>query len=185
VDAAREALGLPERYVAWVGTIEPRKNLERLIAAFRRVGEQYRDLHLVLAGPTGWGDLPKAVGAASDRILPIGFVPTEHLPALYRGAVATCYPSLLEGFGMPVLESMSQGTPVVTSAGTATAEVVGDGGIAVEPADVGAIAEALRIFVGDEHERDRVGALASRQAAAMSTAAMVESTLDVYRSVLR
>lgn len=184
VEAARSAHALPDRYLLWVGTIEPRKNLQRLVAAFRRVSEQQRDLYLVLAGPTGWGDLPDGVGAVNDRILPIGFVRPEHLAGLYRGALATCYPSLLEGFGMPVLESMSQGTPVITSAATATSEVLGDGGIAVDPTDVGALAEAMRTFVDDQAERDRAGNRAERRAATMSTERMVNETLAVYRSVL-
>lgn len=189
VEAARRELDLPARFVLWVGTIEPRKNLDRLIAAFRRVAEVDRDLHLVLVGPQGWGAVPTDKGSAHDRIHPIGFVDAALLPAVYRAALVTCYPSLLEGFGMPVLESMSQGTPVVTSSGTATEEVLGEGGIAVAPSDVSAIADALRTLVdergdGSNSEREQASAAAIARAQHLSIDRMVDRTIEVYRSVL-
>ena len=139
----RAAHGLPERYVLFVGTVEPRKNLARLARAWRRsVGPE---VPLVLVGPAGWGE-----GApAGDGIRPVGVVSVADRDALYAGATVVAYPSLREGFGLPVLEAMAQGAPVLTSSGTATAEVAGDAAVLVDPLDEHAIASALVDLVSD------------------------------------
>ncbi|MGH2684041.1 MAG: glycosyltransferase family 4 protein, partial [Actinomycetota bacterium] len=112
------------RYVLWSGTIEPRKNLPRLLAAFEQLAPAHPDLRLVLAGPAGWHE---DLGTPGPRVTTVGFVPDDELRALYAGAAVYCYPSLLEGFGLPVLEAMVQGTPVVTASGTSTAELAVEG----------------------------------------------------------
>ena len=105
--------GIDGRYVLAVGTLEPRKNLPRLIEAFASVGA---DVELVLVGATGWKAGPTLAAAERDpRVRRLGHVPEADLPALYRGADALCYPSLYEGYGLPVLEALRCGTPVVTS----------------------------------------------------------------------
>lgn len=186
VDEMRGRLRMPDRYVLWVGTIEPRKNLPALLAAFASVADD--GLHLVLAGPAGWGDAPEPPSSVASRIHFTGFVSPDDLRALYRGAVATCYPSLLEGFGLPVLESMSQGTPVITSKGTATEEVLGSGahagGIAVDVGDAGGLAEALAAISTDEVLRDRLGAAASTRALGFTPGRTADETVAVYRTVL-
>jgi glycosyltransferase involved in cell wall biosynthesis len=119
VDAVRRRLGLADRpYLLFVGTLEPRKNLARLLAAYRSLDLEQQ---MVVVGPEGWGD--EAPRAGERRL---GFVDEATKAALYEGADAVCYPSLREGFGLPVLEAMAHGAPVVTSRGTATAEVGGD-----------------------------------------------------------
>ncbi len=119
-------------YVLAVGTLEPRKNLARTIEAARRLGVELR-----VVGARGWGDVDLA-GATL-----LGEVSDDELAALYRGARALAYPSLYEGFGIPVLEAMACGTPVVTSAGGATEEVAGGAAVLVDPLDVASIAAGL------------------------------------------
>jgi glycosyltransferase involved in cell wall biosynthesis len=157
VAGIRARFGVTGRYVLWTGTIEPRKNLPVLLDAFERMGRD--DVTLVLAGPQGWNeDLGARVAVMGDRLRPVGFVDPDALRALYAGADVFCFPSLEEGFGLPVLEAMAQGTAVVTSSGTATAEVVGDAGLLVDPHDVVALTDALTRLLDDDAERDRLGA---------------------------
>ncbi|HVM34239.1 MAG TPA: glycosyltransferase family 1 protein [Actinomycetota bacterium] len=147
VERVRRRYRLERPYVMWAGTIEPRKNLPGLITAFRNLE---RDLDLVLAGPDGWNeDLGTLVAPIRDRVRLVGFVPATDRDALLAGAEVFCYPSLMEGFGLPVLEAMAQGTPVVTSAGTSTEEVAEGAGVIVDPHDPDAIAAGLRSVVDD------------------------------------
>ena len=131
----RERFGLPDRFVLFVGTLEPRKNLRRLAEATGKLGEP-----LVVAGPEGWGDA--TVGIDGD-VRFLGFVPSAELPALYAAATVFAYPSESEGFGLPVVEAMVQGAPVVTSAGTSTEEAAGGAAVLVDPFDVDSIADGL------------------------------------------
>lgn len=148
--AALAAAGVRPPYVAFVGTVEPRKDIPTLVAAYDRVATDHPDLRLVLAGGAGWGraaqQLDDAVAASPhrDRILRTGFLPEPALPALLRNAAAVAYPSLAEGFGLPALEALACGAPLVTTAGSAMAEVAGSAARLVPPGDVSALAEALR-----------------------------------------
>lgn len=177
VARVRRTYRLPERYVLFVGTVEPRKNLVRLVRAWRRgVGPE---VPLVVAGPAGWGE----AAPAGDGIVPIGFVPDDDRDALYAGAAAVAYPSLREGYGLPVLEAMAQGAPVLTSSTTATAEVAGDAAVLVDPLDEAAIAEGLATLVGDpgtaaklgQRGRDRAAELTWERCAAGYVAAYEEA----------
>jgi glycosyltransferase involved in cell wall biosynthesis len=145
VERTCRAYGLAgRRYVLSVGTLEPRKNLSTLLRAFGALGRD--DVVLAVVGPDGWNntELPTPPGLRR-----LGYVPEQDLRALYTGAAAFCYPSLMEGFGLPVLEAMAQGTPVVTSDRSATAEVAAGAALAVDPTSPSAIAEALRKVVDD------------------------------------
>jgi len=145
IPTIRRRYRLDRPFVLFVGTVEPRKNLRRVIDAFRRFDRT--DLELVLAGPQGWKeDLGAAV---AGRVRWLGAVPRDDLAYLYAAADAFVYPSLAEGFGLPVLEAMAQGTPVVTSAGTATEEVAGEAALLVDPTDVDAIAAGLMRVLDD------------------------------------
>lgn len=162
VARVREAYALPSRIILWTGTVEPRKNLPGLIRAFALLDT---DAELILVGPPGWNeDLDRLVRrlppTVRDRVRLLGWVPHEDLEALYAAADVMCFPSLLEGFGFPVVEAMAQGTPVVTSRGTSTEELVSGGaGLLVDPREPEEIAAALARVLDDP-------ALASRLAAA-------------------
>jgi glycosyltransferase involved in cell wall biosynthesis len=173
------AYQLPERYVLWCGTLEPRKNVPTLLEAFAKVRQADPELGLVLVGPTGWGDVPVPAQLARGVRL-LGFLPTDQLHAAYAGARAFCYPSLREGFGLPVLEAMAHAVPVVTSAGTAMAEFVGDGGLLVDPLDADAIAAALEIVLGERH--DSFAAAAVKQSTKYSWDDAAAVTVEAYRA---
>jgi glycosyltransferase involved in cell wall biosynthesis len=173
--------GLSAPYVLWVGTIEPRKNLPVVIDAVNRLGR--RDLDVVLVGPDGWMEaVPDPPAALAGRVRALGFVDEQDLRALYAGAAVFCYPSLLEGFGFPVLEAMVQGTPVVTSRDTATQEVLGEGGLAVPPADVDEVAGALEAVLDD---RDRFAERARHHASRYTWDRTAERLASAYREAAR
>ena len=127
IDFVRKKYSLPAEYLLFVGTLEPRKNLARLVGALRGRNDLPQ---LVIAGADGWGDIDVSHTA---NVQFIGYVDDQHLGAVYAGASVMCYPSLWEGFGLPILEAMAQGTPVVTSIGTSTQEVAGGAAILVDP----------------------------------------------------
>ena len=180
--SVRELGLIPGRYVLWVGTVEPRKNLATLAAAFSLL--ERRDLTLALVGPQGWNeDMRTRLAPIESQTRVLGFVSGDELGALYEHAAAFCYPSLLEGFGMPVLEAMAAGAPVVTSRGTATEEVLGGCGIAVDPLDAEAIADALASLVDDAAQRARFATLARNRAAEFRWERTAELTAATYREV--
>lgn len=182
VAAAVARFGLPERYVVCVGTIEPRKNLRGLLEAWQRLARS--DVGLVLVGPSGWGDVPEG-STLPPNVSMTGFVDVEVRDALYRGALASCYPSLFEGFGLPVLESMALGCPVVTSTGTATEElVVAGGGVAVDPRDPDAIAAALAALLDDDAHRMALSRAGAASAAAYRWDRAADLAVAGYREVL-
>jgi glycosyltransferase involved in cell wall biosynthesis len=156
-------------YVFTVGTLEPRKNLRRLAEAARRVGVELR-----VAGERGWG----GVDAVGKGVRWLGRVPDPELPQLYRGALCVAYPSLYEGFGLPVLEAMACGAPVVTSAGGATEELANGAAVLVDPTDVEQIAAGIREAI--ERAAD-LQARGLQRAAAFSWRATAEATAAVYR----
>lgn len=175
VDLLRRCLNLPARFALFVGTLEPRKNLPRLAAAMSRLTEP---LPLLVAGPDGWGDVRAAV---SGDVRFLGFVAAGDLPALYASATVFAYPSEAEGFGLPILEAMAQGTPVVTSAGTSTEEVAGGAAVLVDPRDVDAIAAGIDDAQRHAAELSDAG---RRRAAEMTWEATAERTVEVYRAVV-
>ena len=176
VKTVRRRYRLPRTFALWVGTAEPRKNLRRLLEAASRTTS---GVPLVLAGPQGWRmDLSALVAASSADVISVGYVTEHELAALYAAARVFVYPSLMEGFGLPVLEAMAQGTPVVTSRGTATEEVCADPASTVDPTDVDALASAIDIVVTDDTEHARRAAAAKARAAELTwdkTAARVHS----------
>jgi glycosyltransferase involved in cell wall biosynthesis len=181
VAAVRRKHNLDGPYILWTGTIEPRKNLPRLLDAFRSLDT---DRVLALAGPKGWNeDLEKLAAGLEGRVIPLGFVPHSDLGPLYAGADLLCFPSLLEGFGFPVLEAMTQGTPVVTSQGTSTEELVGDAGVLVDPQDSRSIADGMRSLLEDATLTKKLSEAGSQRAGSYSWAKTAQGLVDAYREV--
>jgi glycosyltransferase involved in cell wall biosynthesis len=147
VDQFRSQNKLPERFILYLGTLEPRKNVDSLIRAFVQLRRAQPGLHLVLAGARGWWyqDLFRLVQelGVADVVLFPGFVPEAELPVWYNAAAAFAYPSSYEGFGLPVAEALACGRPVVTTTVSSLPEAGGDAALLVPPGDVDALAEAL------------------------------------------
>lgn len=183
----RARLGLDRPYVLWCGTLEPRKNLPALLDAFERVPAS-ADLQLLLAGPAGWGSAGEAVrerlaGPLGARVRLLGRLSLAELHVAYAAARAFCFPSTWEGFGMPVLEAMAHGTPVVTTVGTSMAEFAEGAGLLVDPADADALAGAVLAAAGDDHDRLAVAARDRARGCTWDRAAGL--TLDAYRAAVR
>jgi len=188
VRAVREKYGLPERFILYVGTIEPRKNLTTLLEAFHHLLAT-RDLRLVFVGKKGWlyeGFFRRLRELGlEDRVIFTGYVPDEDLPAIYSAADLFVFPSLYEGFGLPVLEAMACGTPVVCSNTSSLPEVAGDAAILVDPTDVRALAGAMERVLTDEHLRAEIYAKGLGRARQFTWAKAAQETLKVYLEVMR
>ncbi len=179
VDRVRAAYRLESPYIMWTGTIEPRKNLPTLLEAFRRLDR--RGLELVLVGPKGWNeDLDRHLGVVEGRVRQLGFVPEADKRALFAGAEVFCLPSLREGFGLPVLEAMAQGAPVITSAGTAAAEVTGDAALLVDALDATALAEAVASVLDDPERAQRMRLASVARAADFPWSRTADRLIDAF-----
>ena len=186
VEEFRRRRGLPDRYFLYVGNLEPRKNLRRLVQAYARLRPE--GVSLILAGARGWGYAElfqevEALGLAG-RILFPGFVPRQELPLWYNGAEALLYPSLYEGFGLPPLEAMACGTPVVVSTAASLPEVVGPAGLQVAAEDVEGLAEAMRRLLEEAELRTELRRRGLEQARRFRWEKMAQETADLYRQVL-
>ncbi len=183
-----ERHGLDGPYVLFVGTIEPRKNLLRLLDAFARLRRDGIRNRLAMAGGLGWGYGPVMERLASPDvaggILTLGSVADRDLPALYRGAAAFVYPSLFEGFGLPVLEAMACGTPVVTSDTSSLPEVAGDAALTVPPHDVVALTEAMQAVLTDAALAARLRAAGPIRARGFTWQRTALGMAAVYQEVL-
>jgi len=156
VEQARARYGLPAEYVLYVGRLEPRKNLPRLVDAYEQLVRRFPAAPLlVLAGAPGWHwkETEASIRRLGSTVKTLGYVPEEDLPALYAGAVVFLYPSLYEGFGIPVLEALACGVPTITSAKSATAEVAGDAAELINPYDADDISRALTRLLEDPARR--------------------------------
>jgi glycosyltransferase involved in cell wall biosynthesis len=184
--AVRARHGLDRAYVLGVGTLEPRKNLPRLIRAFAGLDPAVRSEHeLVLVGPAGWetDETLAAIAGHQGLVRALGHVPDDDLPALYREATLFAYPSLYEGFGLPVLEAMVAGAPVLTSNRSSLPEVAGDAAFYVDPADEASIRDGLTRALTDRAERMHLSALGRERTRAFSWARFAEQTLAVCEGV--
>jgi glycosyltransferase involved in cell wall biosynthesis len=168
-------------YLLFVGTLEPRKNLARLLDAHARLRGRGLGARLVVAGPRGWKDeaLMRRLAAGGDVRWERSASP-ERLAALYRGAIAVAYPSLGEGFGLPVLEAMSEGRAVLVGQDTSCADLAGDAALAVDPRDVDALADALARLVEDDDLRARLGEAGRARAAPYTWEAAARGTRETY-----
>lgn len=184
--AAGRARAGTGRYVLALGTIEPRKDLPSLVRAFDAVAGDHPELALVVAGPDGWGvDTFNATVAAaqhSGRIRRLGWVSDTQRAALLRGAAVFAYPSRYEGFGLPPLEAMTAGVPVLATRVGALPEVVGDAGLLVAPGDVDALADGLQSLLSDESERTAFVDAGRANLARFSWDRAVAQLVELYRT---
>src|SRR3954451_6953369 len=178
-DALRQRLGLARPFALSVGTLEPRKNIGRLVAAWAQLPEDLRASHtLALVGPQGWelNEVLAPIRSSSDDVRITGFVSEPDLAALYRSCSAFVYPSLYEGFGLPVLEAMLQGAPVVSSRSSSLPEVGGDAVVYVDPLDVAGMATTIERVLRDSEEQARLAEAGRNRAATFSWDATAEQT---------
>lgn len=185
----RYTYGISGDYLLFMGRIQPRKNLTRLIAAFARILPKHPDLTLVLAGPEGWltERIHQAVeaGGLSNHVLFPGYVAEADKAALISGARAFVYPSLYEGFGFPVLEAQSCGVPLLTSLTSSLPEVAGEGALLVDPLDVEAIAAGLERLLTDTGLRRALADAGTKNLARFSWERTGEVVSGVIRALLR
>jgi glycosyltransferase involved in cell wall biosynthesis len=180
---ARHAIRGP--YVLAVGVLQPRKNLPLLIRAFRAAKRIARRPHrLVITGKHGWmtAEIDTALREAGDDVLFTGYVPDEHLPLLYGCADMMCYPSLYEGFGLPPLEAMACGCPVVVSRSSSLPEVVGEAGIMLDPERLSEWIDAIAALLDSAPDRTRLSESGLAQAAKFSWRRTAMQTLAVYNA---
>jgi glycosyltransferase involved in cell wall biosynthesis len=194
VDEAADLLalakhGITRPYIAFASTIEPRKDVPTLVRAFARIAGAHPDVQLVVAGGDGWGvaearDAIAASGVAT-RILRPGYLEDATLAALFRRAEAIAYPSLVEGFGMPALEALASGTPLVTTSGSSLDEIVGDAALLVPPADPEALARALATILDDPSVATRLRAAGPERAATFTWERSVDAHVEIYARAIR
>lgn len=182
VAAFRRQHDLRRDYVMWCGTVEPRKNLPVLLKAYSLAAERGLDADLVLVGPRGWGGPESGIGSAEATppgVRYLGRLDEVELHRAYAGSRAFCFPSLWEGFGMPVLEAMAHGVPVVTSRGTSMEEITGGAGLLADPHDPEEVAQRLLDACGDSH--DALASTALSRSRHYTWEAAAEATAAVYR----
>lgn len=191
-DGDEEALayyGIDRPYILSVGTLEPRKNLNQLIRAFERTAAAVPRVTLVLAGRRGW--MAQAIfdelerRDLLDRVRITGYVQDRHLPALYRHAAAFVYPSLYEGFGLPPLEAMASGAPVIVSRSSSLPEVVGDAGLYVDPLNDEDLAAAMEKVLADEELAADLRVRGLKRAGRFSWQRAAAQTLEILREAGR
>lgn len=186
----RREKNLPEHFILFVGTREPRKNIPALIRAYSKAKSRLRSPHsLVIVGGPGWNDraILEAVEEShvkEDIILP-GFAPSEELPYWYRAADAFVYPSQYEGFGMPLLEAMASGTPVIAGNLSSLPEAAGSAALLVDPGDEEALEEAIVRVIGDSALRDELITKGRERALQFTWSRTARATADVYRRALQ
>lgn len=189
VQAFRVKKGLPERIILFVGTLEPRKNIPNLLEAYSLLRRESRvDHHLVIVGGKGWyfdeiEETSAQLGLGDEVIFP-GFVPQAELPYWYNAADLFVFPSLYEGFGLPPLEAMACGTPVIVSTSSSLPEVVGDAGLLVDARDPRSLAEAMRSVAEDRGRREQLALAGLGRARTFSWHETARQTAAVYHRVL-
>lgn len=181
----RQKHDLPEGYILYLGTNKPHKNLARLVEAFAEVKTEQK---LVLAGKedprySEAHEVTKQLGL-QDRVVFLGQVSEDDLPALYSGAALFVFPSLCEGFGLPLLEAMACGVPVISSSTSSLPEIAGQAAVMVAPLDLSQLARALERVLGDSNLRASMREEGLKQAAQFSWERTAVETLAVYRQVL-
>jgi glycosyltransferase involved in cell wall biosynthesis len=188
VAGVRDRYSLPQRFILTVGTIEPRKNHTTLVEAFATVRTHHPEVGLVIAGGRGWlsdrfFDRVRALGL-DDQVVFTGHVADEEMPALFKAAEVFAFPSEFEGFGLPPLEAMACGVPVVSSDAASLPEVLGDAGMSIAPRDVAGWVQVLDRLLNDAPLRASFAARGLERARLFSWDTAAERTSEVYRSVM-
>ena len=172
-------------YALFVSTIEPRKNVPTLVRAFGRIAADRPALRLVLAGSDGWGarDAREAIAASgvATQIMRPGYLPNDIVPAFFRRSELVAYPSFEEGFGLPALEGLACGAPVVTTTGSALAEVAGDAALLVPPTDAAALGDAMARVLDEPGVAAGLRAAGPPRAAQFTWSACVDQHIDAYQ----
>jgi glycosyltransferase involved in cell wall biosynthesis len=193
IQQIRQRYGIPSEsnYFLALSTLQPHKNFERTVHSFIRLmrEEHIKDLHLVIAGSAGWNHqrINKEIensGKLADRIILTGFVPDEDLAPLYSGAIAFLYPSLYEGFGLPPLEAMQCGTPVITSNNSSLPEVVGDAALMVDPKDTEALCQAMLDIYKNEALRTKLSQASLERAKMFNWEKTTGQYIESYKRAL-
>ena len=186
IDEVRRRYGLERSYMLVVGTLEPRKNLPRLIDAYLGLGDELQEEYgLAIAGLQGWNtnEIDERISDAEGRVTFLGYVPDADLAALYRGCALFCYPSLYEGFGLPVLEAMKAGAPVVTSNTSSMPEVGGEAPLYIDPQQVADIREALDSLLKDDEKRASMARIGIERAKEFSWDKVTNEVLRICQEV--
>lgn len=187
IEAFRMRRGLPERFWLFVGTLEPRKNLVTLLRAYAQLPTR-EQVPLILGGGKGWmvDEIFDTIAdyGLGDKVTHVGFIPTADLPLWYNSAEVFVYPSVFEGFGLPVLEAMACGTPVITSNVSSLPEVAGDAGLTLSPHDVTAWADALSQAYNDPIWRDTAREQGLERAQQFTWARTAQLTVESYRRAI-
>ena len=185
-------LGIRQPYLLFVGVIEPKKNLERLLEAFallRRKHAAFQSLQLVIAGGKGWfyEQVYRKVDALrlGEAVVFTGFAPDEDLPCLYSGAEAFVFPSIYEGFGLPALEAMAYGAPVITSRVSSLPEIVGNAGILVDPLDPASLCQGMETVLMNPSARAQMAEAGRLRARQFSWQRAADETYQVYADLYR
>jgi len=189
VDAIRQKYHLKDQFILFIGNLEPRKNIPNLIRAFFLCRKHNVDLKLVIAGKKGWKfeEIFTTISQhhLEDSVVFLDYVPHEDLPALYNAASLFVYIPFYEGFGLPVLEAMRCGLPVITSNVSSLPEIVGAGGIMVDPSDVKGIAEKMTLLLSDKDLREENMRYNRSRCSLFSWENCARQTQDVYNEVCR
>ena len=187
IKRVKEKLRIEGDYLLCVGTREPRKNLDKVVMAFSEIARNYPSLNLVIAGKYGWGNDSSKFKVQSSklesRVKILGYVEKEDLPALYSGAQAFIYPSLYEGFGLPILEAMSCGCPVITSNIGSMKEISGEAALLIDPLSVDNIAGVISKLCRNQKLKKEMVLKGSKRAGEFSWDKTALQTLDLYHSL--
>jgi glycosyltransferase involved in cell wall biosynthesis len=189
LDQIRRKYQLPDQFLLYVGTLEPRKNLSRLVRAFGRLKKQGQPHKLVLAGPWGWSmnGFQQQIEQLElgDAVQMLGYIPDEDLPGLYSLATVFVFPSIYEGFGLPPLEAMACGTPVLSSKNSSLAEICGDAAYLIDPLDEENLVDGLRRVLEDKNLQKKLGENGRKRATEFSWERAARETTAVYDLVLK
>jgi glycosyltransferase involved in cell wall biosynthesis len=181
LEGTRKRLDLPERFVLATGTVEPRKNLPRLIEAHSGIPGAPP---LLVAGPSGW-EVERALAGLNENVRLLGYVSDDDLAALYHLCTVFAYPSLYEGFGLPLAEAMRCGAACLTSDVSSLPEVGGDAVVYADPRDVQAIRAGLERLLASDSERKALGAAARAQAAQLTWKRTADETIALLERAAR